>query len=317
MRIPVLLAGALVAATAVAARPVYAQDEAHLRKALEGRRITVKLDMPATQEGVDVFPGSNRPVNFDEVGKRMKKEGVAIKDGESARITKVKVKNDHIEVQLNGGGYGTFGDGLGSLLKNQAADSGTAQQMRYQNERTEKLAAGSRFNLWYPNGVDAEDVELTAVVRALDEYVTFPAGIVPVVATQASYSATPSSPPAAASPEQVRKGMSSDDVIRIAGTPTSKTSRGPITTNRYRTGSGMLEVDFVNDVAVEVRQIAASSGQGIRKGLSVSEVEQLAGKPISSRMSNQLMTNRYDWQDGILEADFFNGVLVAYRTSSK
>jgi hypothetical protein len=312
-----LLAGALVV-TVIAARPIHAQDEAHLRKALEGKRVTVKMDMPATQEGVDVFPGSSRPVNYDDVGKRMKKEGVAIKDGEAVRITKVKVKNDHVEIQLNGGGYGTFGDGLRGLSRNQAADSGTAQQLRYQNERAEKLAAGSRFNLWYPNGVDTDDLSLAAVVNALEEYVTFPAGIVPAAVTQASYSSAPASGPAStATPGEVRKGMSLAEVTEIVGTPGSKVTKGPITTNRYRTASGTLEVDFVNDVAVGVRQLVASSGQGLRKGLSVSEVEQLAGKPISSRMTNQLLTNKYDWQDGILEADFFNGVLVAYRTSSK
>jgi hypothetical protein len=111
--------------------------------------------------------------------------------------------------------------------------------MKFQNQRAEKLAAGSRFNLRYPNGVDSDALTLAAVVQALDEYATFPAGI--ATASNASYS--PSAPATASSvtaaPGQVRKGC------------------------RPRTSS------------------------------------------------------RYNWQDGILEADFFNGVLVAYRTSSK
>jgi hypothetical protein len=316
MRVALFLTGALVLATTL---PLQAQDESHLRKALEGKRITLKMDMPATSEGVDVLPGSSRPVDYDKVGKRMKKEGIAIKDGEAARITKLKVKDDLIEIQLNGGGYGTFGDGLGSLLKNQAADSGAAQQMKYQNERTEKLAGGSRFNLRYPNGVDPDDLTPAAVIHALEEYATFPAGTA-VVATPVSYSSGPSAaaaPRSAAAAADVRKGMSSDDVAGVAGAPTSSKTSGAITRNRYSSANGSLEVDFVNDVAVDIRQPQTAGKGSLRKGLSLEEVEQLAGKPIGSTRKAEILTNKYNWEDGVLEADFFNGVLVAYRTSSK
>ena len=316
MRLTLFFTGAMVLSATL---PLQAQDEGHLRKALEGKRITLKMDMPATSEGVDVFPGSNRPVDYEKVGKRMKKHGVALRDGEAARITKVKAKEDLIEIQLNGGGYGTFGDGLGGILKNQAADSGTAQQMKYQNQRTEKLAGGSRFNLRYPNGIDSDDLTPAAVIQALEECATFPAGIA-VATTQVSHSSNASlgAPTgAAASGKQVRKGMSVDDVAGVAGTPTSNRNNGPITTNRYRTSGGSVEVDFVNDIAVDVRQVPTTGKTSLRKGLSVEEVEQLAGKAIGSITKNQMVTNKYHWEDGVLEADFFNGVLVAYRTSSK
>ena len=73
----VFLTGALVLATT--ALPLHAQDEAQLRRALEGKRITLKMDMPATSEGVDVFPGSSHAVDYDKVGKRMKKAGISSK----------------------------------------------------------------------------------------------------------------------------------------------------------------------------------------------------------------------------------------------
>jgi hypothetical protein len=257
MRLSVFLTGAIVLATT--ALPLHAQDEARLRKALEGKRITLKMDMPATSEGVDVFPGSSHAVDYDKVGKRMKKAGVALKDGDAARITKVKVKDDLIEIQLNGGGYGTFGDVLGGL-KNHGADSGAAQQMKFQNQRAEKLAAGSRFNLRYPNGVGADDLTPAAVIQALDEYATFPAGI--AVVAQASY------------------------------TSQASASADPAPAQPVRNGS-------------------------VRKGMTLEEVEQLAGKPMSSSRKDQMMTNRYNWDGGVLEADFFNEVLVAYRISSK
>ncbi|HEY9013506.1 MAG TPA: hypothetical protein VIM84_00405, partial [Gemmatimonadales bacterium] len=185
MRLVSLLGGAAALCVAIAS-PLHAQDEGRLRKALEGKRITLKMDMPATSEGVDVYPGSNHAVDFDKVGKRMKKHGVALHDGESARITKVKVKDDVIEIQLNGGGYGTFGDALKSSSENRGADSGIARQMKNQNMRTEKAAAGSRFNLRYPNGVDSDDMTAGAVIAALDEYASFPEGLVAKVAEHSS-----------------------------------------------------------------------------------------------------------------------------------
>jgi hypothetical protein len=315
MRLSVFLTGALVLATAL---PLHAQDEARLRKALEGKRITLKMDMPATSEGVDVYPGSSHAVDYDKVGKRMKKTGVALKDGDAARITKVKVKNDLIEIQLNGGGYGTFGDVLGGL-KNHGADSGAAQQMKFQNQREEKLAGGSRFNLRYPNGAGADDLTPAAVIQALDEYATFPAGIA-VVATQASYTSQASVVATGdqASAKPLRKGMSSDEVAALAGSPISTSVNSPgVTTNRYRSGTGYQEVDFVKDVAVEVRQLPTAGHGSVRKGLTLEEVEQLAGKPISSSRKDQMLTNRYNWERGVLEAEFFNEVLVAYRISSK
>jgi hypothetical protein len=303
----------------VVAVPAHAQDEARLRKALEGKRITLKMEMPATSQGVDVFPGTSRPVDYEKVGKRLKSEGIALKDGDAARITRVKVKGELIEVQLNGGGYGTFGDQFDDWATTEGADSGTAQQMKRQNDRTEKLAGGSRFNLRYPNGVDPDDLTPAAVAAALEEYASFPPEVAKPSEHMASYAATPAANApthANAASEKVRKGMSTADVAGIAGEPTSSSMNGPVMTKRYHGASGALEVDFVNDVAVDVRQVPTRTGV-IRKGMSVAEVEQLAGKPIASGAKGQMLTNKYNWQDGVLEGEFFNGVLVGYRSSSR
>jgi hypothetical protein len=63
-------------------------------------------------------------------------------------------------------------------------------------------------------------------------------------------------------------------------------------------------------------EVAAAAGGSLRKGLSETEVEQMAGKPTSSVPNGQTVTKKYDWQDGVLEADFHSGILVDYRTSS-
>lgn len=93
--------------------PAQAQNEATLRAALEGRTITLKVDMPATSRGIDLYPGQAAPVDWRDIADRMKDNGTALRVGQSVMITKVAVKGDsHIEVQLGGGGYGTFGDNI-------------------------------------------------------------------------------------------------------------------------------------------------------------------------------------------------------------
>ena len=93
------------------APPLRAQNEMALRQAFEGKVVTVKIDMPATQKGVDVYPLDPMPVNFREVAQRLKDNSTSLRIGQPVMVTKVLVKsNSHIEFQLGGGGYGTFGD---------------------------------------------------------------------------------------------------------------------------------------------------------------------------------------------------------------
>lgn len=307
---------ALAAIVILQTRTLHAQDERSLRRAFEGKHVTVHLDMPASSEGVDVFPGSNRPIDFQKLAGRLKKYGVAIKDGESSMITLVKVKGDHVEIQLGGGGYGTFGDVFGAAVTNQGADSGTAQQARIANERTARLAAGSRFNLRYPNGTSSEDLSPEAIVRALGDYATI-SGFTPTAAAPAPAAAAAAPAPDAAAGD-VRKGQSREDIERLAGAPLSSATSGQITTNTYKatSGSGTIEVDYYNGVAVDVRQVAAAASGTIHKGMDVSEVERLAGKPFETKTNGAITTQKYHWQGGVLEGDFVNGVLVAYRITS-
>jgi hypothetical protein len=106
---------AVVAAFAVApalglAAPAAAQTEAALKSYFEGKRVTVRLDMPGSADGVDVHADASRAVDFKRYNTDLKRYGTAIRSGESVAITLVKVKDDLIEVHLAGGGFGTFGD---------------------------------------------------------------------------------------------------------------------------------------------------------------------------------------------------------------
>ncbi|MBS1797860.1 MAG: hypothetical protein JSS81_28830 [Acidobacteria bacterium] len=104
---PVISLILTIAAVAVAAS---AQSEDYLKRYFEGRRVEIRLDMPATKDGVNVYPERDRGVDYNRYGDLLKEYGVSLREGDSVTITKIKVKDKHIEFQLNGGGYGTFGD---------------------------------------------------------------------------------------------------------------------------------------------------------------------------------------------------------------
>lgn len=70
----------------------------------------MKLDVPATENGVDVYPLANPRMDFGAYARRLKSYGTARRSGQSIMVTKIKVKDKHIEFQLGAGGYGTFGD---------------------------------------------------------------------------------------------------------------------------------------------------------------------------------------------------------------
>ena len=100
---------AVLMLTAIAA-PAAAQNEDALRAFFEGKRVTLKIDMPGTSDGIDVRIDAARPVDFKQYGDRIKSYGTSIRAGDSTVVTLVKVKKDLIEFQLGGGGFGTFGD---------------------------------------------------------------------------------------------------------------------------------------------------------------------------------------------------------------
>ncbi|HZT77466.1 MAG TPA: hypothetical protein VFA27_12500 [Vicinamibacterales bacterium] len=92
------------------AAPATAQTEDALRSYFEGHRVMVRIDMPGTQEGVDIHADARRPMEMDEYRSNLRNYGAAIHAGDAATVTLVKVKKDLIEFQLDGGGFGTFGD---------------------------------------------------------------------------------------------------------------------------------------------------------------------------------------------------------------
>ncbi|MCS6884741.1 MAG: hypothetical protein RMM17_02875 [Acidobacteriota bacterium] len=92
---------------------VPAQSELELKRYFEGKYVRVRIDMPATKDGVDIYPERELQVDYSKYAQRIRNHGVAIQKGESVLVTKVKVNKRNIEFQLGGGGYGVLGDDSG------------------------------------------------------------------------------------------------------------------------------------------------------------------------------------------------------------
>lgn len=105
--IPLSLAMALFPALA---------SEAELHRAFIGRPVTVKIDMPGTQEGVNLHLDNDDPMNWREYSYRLKNYGTAIPKGRQATVTAIVVKKNNIEFHLDGGGFGTFSDDSSSYV---------------------------------------------------------------------------------------------------------------------------------------------------------------------------------------------------------
>jgi hypothetical protein len=75
-----------------------------------GKMVVAKVDMPGTEKGVDLDFAKAAPLDWKVYNSRLTDFGVAIHKGDSVQVTKVVIKSDHIEFQLDGGGYGTFGE---------------------------------------------------------------------------------------------------------------------------------------------------------------------------------------------------------------
>jgi hypothetical protein len=111
----------LLVAIALGNWPLSAQTPDPLQR-LVGQEVVLKMDMPGTQQGVDLRFDKDNPMNWKEYANRLKSNGVSIRKGDTARVTSVVAKNDRIEFQLDGGGFGTFLDDSSTTVNAKTVD---------------------------------------------------------------------------------------------------------------------------------------------------------------------------------------------------
>jgi hypothetical protein len=115
--------------------------QAHLNAFLISKKVKARIDFPAFKDGVDLSPAGLWSVNRN--AQLIKEHGVGIMKGDPTTITAVKVKDDTIEIHLDGGGAGIFSEGFGpDPAKEQA-----------------KAPGGSRINLRFDRPITAGDTQ--------------------------------------------------------------------------------------------------------------------------------------------------------------
>ena len=93
-----------------------------------GKQVVVKIDMPGTQQGVDLRFDKATPMDWKQYSSRIKTFGPAIRQGDTARITTVVVKKNMIEFQLDGGGFGTFLDDSNTTVNARTVDKSSYEK---------------------------------------------------------------------------------------------------------------------------------------------------------------------------------------------
>ena len=281
-------AGTIAILLAMAA-PAAAQNDDALRD-LEGTRVTVKIDMPGTAEGVDVRADDRQPIDYREYGDRLKKYGTSIRSGEPAIVTLIKLKKDLIELQLNGGGFGTFGDDSSTsvymplkekserekdLEKRIKAETESHRKRQLEDELDDVRDRRERENRRIEvERIRAEERKkeriaaqrLTGGSRFNVRYAkAVPAGILPeeLIAALTEYVDFSETPSAAldtkswtepASDAGPRKGMTRAEAERAFGRPLDVSSRREgtldVTTMTFSSGDRRITAEFVEDVLI-------------------------------------------------------------------
>lgn len=105
-----------------------AQGQSALERSFLGKEVEVKIDLPGTQKGVDITAATGQ-LDWKSYSQRLKGFGIAIRKGDTPTVTAVVVKKDHIEFQLDGGGYGTFWDDTGGVTAQMIPPSSYERQL--------------------------------------------------------------------------------------------------------------------------------------------------------------------------------------------
>ena len=273
----------------VLAAPAAAQSEEALKSFFEGKRVTLRMDMPGTSDGVDVRADAKRAIDFGKYKDTLKRYGTAIRSGETVPVTLVKVKKDLIEVQLGGGGFGTFGDDTNTsaslpLVEKSGREKDLEKRIKDEDDRDrrrrlERDLDDLRDRRESENRrimVERERIEERKRERIAEERLRggsrfnlryddrVPAGMRPedMMAALAEYvdfggrtaARDEVAPAPAGDITMVRKGLLRAEVERLFGTPTSSSERREgglsVTTLGFTVGDQRVTAEFVDEVLI-------------------------------------------------------------------
>jgi hypothetical protein len=287
------------------ATPVLAQSEAALKDYFEGKTVTVKLAMPGTEDGVDIYPLDSRPLDYTRYADRLKDNGTAIRAGEEVMVTKIKVKSKLIEFQLGGGGYGTMGDETSSNVSTSSSPKTKREQnleaeLRRETDPAKKRAMKEELDDLRKER-EREDARNRAAVAEAQEHkeqnirerrleggsrfnIRYRDGVPQTLLT----------------PQAIKRVLA--EYVRFDAAADSSLAAKP---------AGMPLAD---------PQPASKPTRRIYKGMLLEQADAALGPPQKSteRMEGRLKvtTRTYPSEDGVMTAEFVEGVLFRYTLKS-
>jgi hypothetical protein len=286
-------------------------NEATLAQAFEGKQVVVRMDMPGTQQGVDLFVQRPQPLDTKSYAGRLKKFGTSIRNGDTVMVTKIKVKDKNIEFQLAGGGYGTAGDDTDTSVHYTPIDKSSREKDLEQQIRDEKDPDRRRALQRQLDDVrsrrerqDRRDQAMAQDAAENKKQLVYgrrqqggsrfnlrfntneaaasatPEQLMTVLASYVSFASMP--PPAEQAPQAPSPGP--------AGGPPPPSS-------------------------------APADASSLKKGMSIEEVKGLFGEPTATqdRSHDGMKVTAYTFvtRDSKIDTNFVNGVLVQYTVSSR
>jgi hypothetical protein len=295
--VPMRRLAALLLLTLVA-RSASGQSEDLLRTAFEGKTVVVKIEMPGAAQGIDIHPGTARPIDLSQNSGRLKRYGIAYHPGDAAQVTKVHISGDHIEFQLGAGGFGTAGDDASTAVSAPVAPKTQHEkdleasvksatdpaQKKRMNDEIDRLRSDRQRE-------DARNASRAAEAQAIKEATVMQKRMAGGSRFNLRYDHDV--PAAAMTPDAVMAALA--DYLDFSGAPTATVASAP--TN-----------------------IAPATGGNLKKGMSVDEVDAIMGRPesITQRAEGRLTvsTSTYRSRDRKVTAEFVEGVLIRFTVAS-
>lgn len=271
------------------AAPLHAQTEEQLRSYFEGKSVLVRIEMPGTDEGVDVYPGYAQPIDFPRHAQRLKRFGTAIRRGEEVLVTKIKVKKDLIEFQLAGGGYGTFGDDDSPDVSWAHAAKSKREKNLERDVQTEKNADRLREM--------REELDDLRLARERNDALN---------RTRAEQA------------KQLKEANIRQR--RIEGGSRFNIRYKPALPSEALTPEGVMRAlaDYVDFAVTRAAPVVVQQepSRELRRGLTVEEMDKLFGAPetVVRRLEGMLSvtTSTYRDRGRVINAEFVEGVLIRY-----
>ncbi len=288
----------------VAAPALRGQDQGALSQFFEGKQVVVKLDMPGTQQGVDLYPQKDNMFDAKAYGKRMKSFPVALRNGDTVMITTVKVKDKLIEFQLGGGGFGTFGDDTDTSVQYiPASKSEREKDLENQLSSTDDPDQRNRIQReldYLRRQRERDDQRNRAMAQQAAEVKK-----IQVNQDRASGGSRFNLKYNGKVPQNITPQEVMNTLAEYVSFPASMTGAGapPVSTVDPATGPAASEA-------------AADPLRGLQKGMSEEQVRALLGTPATAADADhdgiQVHSESFTEGNSLIRAEFVNGVLVRY-----